>query len=337
METVACDLCGNNGADVLFEQRDLLYEPDGALWAMVQCKTCGLVYLNPRPTVDEIAKYYPAEYPFYQRKLGLRLKEWVAGAVHWVYFAKPAAQYPLDLKVPLKVLFLPLYATLWWKDRLNLCRPFRRYPFLDGLVPGRLLDVGCGSGVSAHPYGYAGSIKAFKAAGWSVEGMDPSQSACDIARKDGLDVRQAASLPEAGFPAEAYDVIRLNSVLEHVHSPAATLAEACRLLRPGGRLIVSVPNYDGIAHRMFPTVVEVPRHLYYFTPTSLRAYCRRVGLTELEIHHETSANTFLLMAALHGAIPDDARGRTAAALLRPFLDLMTPLAHGDEITMVLIR
>ena len=65
METVLCDICGQDRARVVYELKDTNYGCPGT-FILVQCTTCGLVYQNPRPSLAEMGKYYPVEqyHPF---------------------------------------------------------------------------------------------------------------------------------------------------------------------------------------------------------------------------------------------------------------------------------
>jgi SAM-dependent methyltransferase len=61
LETVACNLCGSAEYSALYSMPDRLYFRD-EFFTVVECDRCGLGFLNPRPTISEISKYYPAEY-----------------------------------------------------------------------------------------------------------------------------------------------------------------------------------------------------------------------------------------------------------------------------------
>lgn len=65
-EHVACNLCGADDARILFQLRDYRLRVDDLLWNVVRCRHCGLGYLDPRPTMDEASRYYPAKY--FQRR-----------------------------------------------------------------------------------------------------------------------------------------------------------------------------------------------------------------------------------------------------------------------------
>jgi 2-polyprenyl-3-methyl-5-hydroxy-6-metoxy-1,4-benzoquinol methylase len=64
IETVNCDLCDANDTELVFEEKDRLYHVDGT-FHLVRCRQCGLMYLNPRPTIEEMANYYPSDYQPY--------------------------------------------------------------------------------------------------------------------------------------------------------------------------------------------------------------------------------------------------------------------------------
>jgi SAM-dependent methyltransferase len=65
MESVDCTLCGASNAEILFTGRDLWYGIEGH-FPVCRCRVCGLIYLSPRPSVAEIADYYPAQYAPYR-------------------------------------------------------------------------------------------------------------------------------------------------------------------------------------------------------------------------------------------------------------------------------
>ena len=138
---------------------------------------------------------------------------------------------------------------------------------------GRLLDVGCATGLF---------LQAMRHYGWQVTGVEPNAEAAAYGRDTlGLDIF-VGTLAEVTFPAQAFDVVTLWDVLEHVHDPKATLAEISRLLRPGGLLVVSLPNPTSVEARLFGDYWigwERPRHLYLFTPALIQCYLERAGFT----------------------------------------------------------
>ena len=61
LETVACNLCGSDEQSLVYEMPDARFFRE-EVFKVVECKRCGLGFVNPRPTIEEIQRYYPAEY-----------------------------------------------------------------------------------------------------------------------------------------------------------------------------------------------------------------------------------------------------------------------------------
>lgn len=132
--------------------------------------------------------------------------------------------------------------------------------------PARLLDVGCGTGRF---------LEAMRSRGWQVVGVEPNPYAAQYARSSfNLEVR-TSTLEEAAFEDAAFDAISLWGVFEHVIDPKATLAEIARILKPGGLLVMSLPNPASLEARLFgPHWVgwDRPRHLHVFAPDVIERY-----------------------------------------------------------------
>jgi SAM-dependent methyltransferase len=121
--------------------------------------------------------------------------------------------------------------------------------------PASLLDFGCGDG---------GFLLAASAKGWSAKGVEITPK---HARSKGLDVVERIE-----DTAGSFDLITLWHSLEHVRSPREVLGTLSTRLAPGGRMIVSVPNFDSHQARLFGAKwfhLDVPRHLFHFTPLAL--------------------------------------------------------------------
>jgi SAM-dependent methyltransferase len=142
----------------------------------------------------------------------------------------------------------------------------------NGLEPGRVLDVGCGRGQL---------LFQLRKRGWEVTGTELSGDSASYAREVlKLDVH-TADLHDLSLPADYFDTVILWHVLEHIPDPAALLVEVRRILRPGGTLLVAVPNFGSWEARWGQEHwfhLDVPRHLNHFTPDALRAYLRDAGL-----------------------------------------------------------
>lgn len=142
------------------------------------------------------------------------------------------------------------------------------------LGPGRLLDVGCGTGAF---------LAAAREAGFEVVGTELSRVAAETARgRFGIDVRVGPFVGKQFGGGERFDVITMIHVLEHMRDPAATLATARRLLVPGGVVVIEVPNRRAVAARLpgpgRRAIYDLPLHLHHFTPPSLRRLVEGSGL-----------------------------------------------------------
>jgi 2-polyprenyl-3-methyl-5-hydroxy-6-metoxy-1,4-benzoquinol methylase len=112
-------------------------------------------------------------------------------------------------------------------------RAFAR-KYLRGHARGRFLDVGCATGF------FLNGVR--RESGWSVCGVDIGEPAVRFARAElGLDVR-AGELSASAFPPESFDFIHVSNILEHARQPVAVLEECRRIIAPGGRLFLSIPN-----------------------------------------------------------------------------------------------
>jgi len=156
----------------------------------------------------------------------------------------------------------------------------------------RLLDVGSGPGFFlAHG----------RARGWRVLGVEPSQRAAAHARSLDLDVVEEFLTPELAARLDAFDVVHLNDVLEHVPDPAALVGTCVGLLRPGGLLCVAVPNdYNPVQRALrsrgrAPWWVAPPHHLNYFDFESLERLLARAGLEPVARDTSFPIDLFLLM------------------------------------------
>ncbi len=133
-----------------------------------------------------------------------------------------------------------------------------------GKYAGSILDVGCGTGA------FLNTMQQF---GWQVTGLEPDENARKKAKElYNLDLESAEKL--FSLPGDSYDAITMWHVLEHVHELHSYINKLRELLKPGGKLFIAVPNYisyDAKVYKEFWAAYDVPRHLYHFSPTSMRA------------------------------------------------------------------
>ncbi|MBE3069792.1 MAG: class I SAM-dependent methyltransferase, partial [Planctomycetes bacterium] len=260
LRDVPCDFCGSADADILCRGFDRLHGLPGE-FHLVACRQCGLARTNPQPTPESLPTAYPSSYEPHQglrqpARPPARLLRWALVNQRGYPLGRPSA-------APLRWLMWP-WATLALRRR-------RAMGYIAYEGNGRLLDFGCGAG---------GYIARMVAAGWRAEGLDASPHAVRAGTEAGLVVHQG-TLPGAGLPAGAFDVVTLWASLEHVPSPMAVLKAVRALLSPGGRIVAAVPQFGGRSARWFGSAwfgLDLPRHLTHFSQLTLRRHMEAAGL-----------------------------------------------------------
>lgn len=145
-----------------------------------------------------------------------------------------------------------------------------------GLQTGSILDIGSGTGAFIHT---------MKKAGWNTTGIEPDEKA----RAKASVIYNLETLPAAelfNLPAGKFNAITMWHVLEHVHQLHEYVTQLKKLLVPGGKLFIAVPNYtsyDAGSYRENWAAYDVPRHLYHFSPQSMNVLMKMHGLHVLNI------------------------------------------------------
>lgn len=140
------------------------------------------------------------------------------------------------------------------------------------LFPGKLLDVGCAMGHFM--------VEARKRS-WNAFGVEPCAYAVDYGRNRwGLLSQAVAELRDARLPSDEFDACVMIEVVEHLSDPRGTVREIFRLLKPGGLLYATTPNFDSLRcllqREHWPPIIPTG-HLYYFTAATLGALLCSVG------------------------------------------------------------
>jgi len=129
---------------------------------------------------------------------------------------------------------------------------------------GTLLDLGCGAG---------SFLKSMQNPSWTLYGIEMSAESAMLAQSRTGATVYTGDILAAPFPAETFDVITCFHVFEHMYSPTEVMAQVWKWLKPGGVFCIHVPNIDAAEAHLFRSYwypLELPRHLYHFSPRSLR-------------------------------------------------------------------
>ncbi|RJQ27342.1 class I SAM-dependent methyltransferase [Candidatus Parcubacteria bacterium] len=148
--------------------------------------------------------------------------------------------------------------------RVNYIRRYRRQ--------GEILDIGCGRG---------DLLARMKKMGWGTCGIQISENSISAAKINyGLNILYG-DFVDLDLGSRQFDVVSFFYVLEHVHRPKAYLEKARNLLKPGGVIIVSIPNGDSLQAKFFRgkwLILEPPRHLYLFKAKAFTPILRELKL-----------------------------------------------------------
>ena len=131
-----------------------------------------------------------------------------------------------------------------------------------GKKTGNHLDIGAGTGAF---------VRYMREHGWQSTGLEPDEAA----RQQALQCNQANLIEAAALyqlPADHFDAITLWHVLEHVHDLYPYLQQIKKIVKPGGRIFIALPNYtsyDGTTYGAHWAAYDVPRHLYHFSPAAV--------------------------------------------------------------------
>lgn len=203
--------------------------------------------------------------------------------------------------------------------------------------PGRLLDIGAGRGRF---------VAQARAAGWDADGIEPSARGVAGGRAQGIELQQAG-IEDAALTPASLDAATLWHVLEHLDDPGAAVERIAGWLRPGGLLLVGVPNLASIQARAGGARwyhLDVPRHRTHFTVDGLHALLRRHGLEPVATHHVLAEhNPFGLWVSvvsratripswLYHALKRNAPLRSRDALVTAAALPLVPVAVAAELT-----
>jgi len=170
--------------------------------------------------------------------------------------------------------------TQWLYQKIRKSSIQRKVGLINGLVKsGSLLDYGCGTGEF---------LQEAKRQQWTVRGIEPSEKARAQAIGK-LPVEVLGTLAEVP-ELEAYDVVTLFHVLEHIHSLRKTVKKIASHLKSNGYLVIAVPNPESADAKYYGkdwAGYDVPRHLYHFSEKSMTIFQSEFGMELVRVEHLT--------------------------------------------------
>jgi ubiquinone/menaquinone biosynthesis C-methylase UbiE len=159
----------------------------------------------------------------------------------------------------------------------------RRALLLGAVAPGdRVLDLGCGAGRF---------VAALRDAGAEPVGVELAEAALERARRNvpGADLRLVASDGSLPLDHGEADLVWCSEVLEHVPDTIGLLTEVRRVLRRGGRLIVTVPDHGRVKRTLIALAHydahydPLGQHVRFYTRRSLRRALQATGFEDVEL------------------------------------------------------
>lgn len=298
-------------------------------WSIVTCGGCGVGITNPRPTPAEIGQYYKSNFFMVRTDatLGATVGEFLRGKLRPGLFAVTLRSIILN-----EIKYRHDWTLQGNGDRRRLLAPLRgalalTYEPIQSLpgTPGKVLDIGFGRGEFL--------VRA-KRLGWDCHGVEVSDTSVEWGRELGFDARpfDGSFQTPLDYPDTMFDLVSANSVLEHVHHPRLLVQESRRLLKPGGKLFLMIPNFacrDTQTLREHWRMWSPPQHLFHFAPENVRALLEEYGFTAIKINYKVWFNPMTEKLSLKSLKPTVSR--------KKFLRTAWQLRIGKRIDFLLGR
>lgn len=238
LQTLDCVLCGSRDFKFLVLEHGI---------PVVRCRSCSLVMANPRPSPQDLDRFY--------------------------------AQYFPPESAPL---WQQQMSEIFYEEGLRKIESLKNQGFLELGDPPAILDIGCGMGFF---------LDLMRQVGWETFGVEPSPDAAHHARST-LHLKVYEGYLSDFQSGHQYDVVSLWYVLEHVPNPQEILRKAHQLLKPGGLLIVRIPNQTAAIDVWLARfglkqyyLMNPPRHLFDYSPKTIAALMEKAGFFGIEVQN----------------------------------------------------
>lgn len=244
-----CLLCNNNKFSLLYDLRPIENVP----FSVLKCLNCGLAFIHPLPKKEDLKKYYS----FYYK-----------------------SQINSDYSRGISLNYKDTYMSEIINDRLYHLRKYCQ--------GGKLLDIGCGTGVF---------LNEARESGWEVSGIDIAEDAVKYAQeKFKLEVFQG-ELESINLPEAYFDVITMWDLIEHLKNPLDTLKKANKIMKDNGKIIILTPNENSLLKKAIFLFFKLSgkrwnflvkrgygiHHLYYFSDKNIDKLLTKAAFRILKI------------------------------------------------------
>lgn len=240
---------------------DVLRKVPNPFSEVYECVKCGYGCVYPLPAADQISSFYKFDY-------------YTHGAGTSLTTARPSGYDRLRVH-------------LAWR----LDRGIPMYMAVRTLLAGNknktLCDLGAGRGDLS---------TLFASQGYKVTAIDPDPNALSTENQGKFEFYpgSAEQLPSSVL-GRKFDIVLMSHVLEHCIDPMRALINVRSILRRGGKIICEVPNNDAMARRWHGAawnMLDVPRHLHFFTSKSLSDFAAQAGFRSIDISYSQYLRQF---------------------------------------------
>jgi SAM-dependent methyltransferase len=218
------------------------------------------------------------------------------------------------------------YIERFQKDKIKQIQAYHR--------TGKLLDIGCGVGHF---------IRTALSQGYEAEGVEFSEVAADLGRERWNLRIVTGDFLDKQFVPESFDIITMWQVLEHLRKPREVLLKIHSILKSNGVLVIAVPNFASIQAKLFRSRwyhLDVPRHLFHYSPESLTNILDKCNFQIDNIDHHSSEHNYagILGSVMRISPPGESfihkliRKTVATSFSRVLAKLETSISRGGTFT-----
>jgi len=272
-----CPICQSERIKKLYDLKKI----SGKEFELLKCKNCRVKFLNPLPSLSYQKEYYN-DTLYKDSKYFVHMKKDYRDSQEYRIFERGI------------FLFNDLLTA---NSRLQEATARRGYSLQrdrSAGIKGKVLDIGCSSGVF---------LDMMKTRGWDVAGVELCSGFVNMARElFGLESIFNGTLEEARFENKSFDLITMWDLIEHVPNTLSLLKEVERILRPNGLLLILTPSEDSlikyltnISYRITLGYFKLPisviydeHHLFYFNPGSLDYVLKSAGFKTITRRKEAT-------------------------------------------------